>query len=121
MTLASSDKLKALMAEGRVGLSPQQKPVYISRSSNDNGVVFNESNAADARAYAALALKRSLIHNLVDNCIIDLAQANNIASIANYTTQSDVDHVPRDRPLEHSTFFLSDVKYSSKHSSGCSE
>lgn len=83
------------------------------RSNNDNSSFSRGLNNSDAPGYAALALTESLLHSLVDNSIINLAEADNIVSIAIDATQAAVDDLPtRTAFLKQSIFLLANIKRS---------
>ena len=85
----------------------------MNKSSNDNGANARDISDADPHGYAALALTESLIHSLVDNSIIDLAEANNIVSIAIDATQAIADYLPTTSDtIQQSIFLLTEIRHS---------
>lgn len=113
MKVASLECFKALTAERRAALPPKQEHFHMNKSSNDNSANFRNISAADAHGYAALALTESLIHSLVDNSTISLAEANNVVSIAIDATQAVVNDSPAiPASLQQSIFLLTDIRHS---------
>lgn len=85
----------------------------MKRSNNDNSAISRDVKNADAHGYAALALTESLIHSLVEKSIIELAEADNVVSIAIDATQEVTDDLPnRTDCLKQSIFLLTDIKLS---------
>ena len=85
----------------------------MTKSSNNNGAHSRHISDADAHGYAALTLTESLIHSLVDNSTISLAEANNVVSIAIDATQAVVDDLPAiSDSLQQSIFLLTDIRHS---------
>ena len=85
----------------------------MTKSNNDNEITPIELSAADPHGHAALQLTESLIHSLVDNATIDLAEATNVVSIAIDATEEQADDMPnRPASLEKSIALLTDIKHS---------
>lgn len=85
----------------------------MTRSYNDNGSISGDFNNTDAHGHAALALADSLLHSLVDNSMVNLAEADNVVSIAVDATQVALDDLPmRPACLEQSIFLLTDIRRS---------
>ena len=86
----------------------------ISGGNNDiNAVDLNET---DPHGHAALQLTESLMHSLIDSSTIDLAEAQNVVSIAIDATEEQADDLPtRPKSLEQSISLLTDIKHSLGH------
>ena len=80
---------------------------------NDNSVTHADLSEADAHGHAALLLTQSLIHRLVYNSTIDLAEAHNVVSIAIDVAEELSNDLPsRPASLDQSISLLCDIKYS---------
>lgn len=85
----------------------------MNKFSSDNGAISPDISNADSHGYAALALTESILHSLVDNSIIDSAEANNVVSITIDATEAVADDLPtRPDSLERSISLLTDIRHS---------
>lgn len=82
-------------------------------SSNDNDLNKGNLGEADSHGHAALLLTESLMHSLVDNSTMKLAEAQNVVTIAIDATAELAHEFPaRPDSLERSISLLNDIKLS---------
>lgn len=109
----SSDSARALTAERCVALSPLSEQIQMAKSNNDSDVGKHMLENADSHGHAALFLLESLIHSLVDNETINLAEAQNIVNIAIDATYEIAGELsPQPEPLLQAASLLTNIRHS---------
>lgn len=85
----------------------------MSVSQTDKEPTLGELNAADPHGHAALQLTESLVHGLVENSTIDIAEAQDVVTIAIDATEEQADDLPtRPKSLEKSISLLNGIRHS---------